>query len=446
MNRVLFVDYWTQGIHNFTRLREASQGNVDYTLLHLGSYHDANTPRLEIVQRIPSVDIAAFRGLSLKEILRSLAPDVVVGLNIGGLFDRAICLTCRSLDIPLVFLQHGVWAEKKQFMVLCEEMDKKRGFGARVQALPKFLRMAPWYARECRGGVFSPNLWKVLYHIAKKPAISRYFPPLADEVWPTLACVFAEVYAEMLIENVRIPRERILVIGNPELDAAAFRRDNPRPTSELSEMLRCIGFAPGAPVVCFVEDAFVEQQGLFGWDEQVRHSAIKELYDACRSAGAQLLVRPHPAMSASATDSIRTAFDGMPGFYISRSWSLIDTFECADAVVGTISTALETAIIMQRPILSPTWHINGQVGFSAYLTHGAAIPVTNRSDLEGTIKRVLRGNFRHDTSGYVDRRLGPVDGHAATRAADALLAAASRVHDRVSNGNPVVSALTISRA
>lgn len=443
MNRVLFVDYWTQGIHNFTRLSEASQGNVEYTLLHLGSYHDAKTPRLEIVQGIPSIDIAAFKGLSLKDILRSLAPDVVVSLNIGGLFDRAICLTCRSLDIPLVFLQHGVWAEKKQFMVLCEEMDRKRGFRARVDALPKFLRIAPWYARECRGGVFSPNLWKVLYDIAKKPAVSRYFPPLAHEVWPTLACVFAEVYAEMLIGNARIPRERILVIGNPELDAAAFRRDNPRLPSEVSEMLRDIGLAADVPIVCFIEDAFVEQQGLFGWDEQVRHVAIKELYDACRSAGAQLLVRPHPAMSASAMDSIRTAFDGMPGFSISRSWSLIDTLECADAVVGTISTALETAIIMQRPILTPTWHINGQVGFSAYLTYGAAIPVTNRSELEGTIKRVLRNNLQHDTSRYIVRRLGPVDGHAATRAADALLAAANRVHPRASTGDPIASASTI---
>jgi hypothetical protein len=412
--RILFVDYWTKGIHNFQRLLAAADVKAEYVLLHLGSYGDPATPRFEIIDGITCLDVAAFGGLNLREILRMLKPDVIVVLNIAGLFDRSISLASRALEIPLAFVQHGVWADPAQFNAICRNMDSERGLMDRFRAFPKFSRFIPWYAKECRGGALSPDLWRVLYQVGRTPAISRFYPILPEQVWPSLACVYAEVYAEMLIANVKTPRERILVAGNPELDPAARRRDHPRPRAAVVESLRSIGLNGDQSVVCFMDEALVEQR-LFGWTEATRHEAIAELYRICHLAGNQLLVRPHPATAGAAVDALRSAFSGRPGIAITRTLSLVDTLECSDAVFGLMSTALETAIVLRKPILTPLWYMNGDAGFSSYLRLGAATSLAQPSEMEGAIHRAVHGKESPDTQQFVTHKMGPVDGNAASR-------------------------------
>ncbi len=93
--RVLFFDYWTKGIDKFARVVRVAPNDAEYALFHLGSFRDRAVPEREVLRDIQCVDIAAFRGESLIRIVQSFEPNVIVGLNMSSLFDRAIFLTAQ---------------------------------------------------------------------------------------------------------------------------------------------------------------------------------------------------------------------------------------------------------------------------------------------------------------------------------------------------------------
>ena len=128
--RVVFFDYWTKGVHNFLRLMPyAPAGSAEFQLFHLGSWREGSVPRVQMIEGLPTVDIAAYRGMRLPDILRSLRPDVLVGLNMHTTFDRALFLTCRRLGIPTVYVQHGAIPDLEELRMMATQED--RAFGVK---------------------------------------------------------------------------------------------------------------------------------------------------------------------------------------------------------------------------------------------------------------------------------------------------------------------------
>lgn len=422
--RVLFFDYWTKGIHKFLRIMEDGPDAAEYRLFHLGSYRDPSIPDEEVIHGLPCVDIRAFPGQRLDEILTELRPDVVVGLNLATLFDRALFLTCSRLGIPTVFLQHGSWLDQESFKTFIKSLDRGFNLLDRVRRLPSFSRVLPWYLRARKGSWSDLTPWQVVWKLAKTPTESHFFPLAPQELWPTRALLFTEEMAERLTDTHCIPRERLEVIGNPELDSVFARGRNPLSPPRRLELIHSLGLDSNLPILCLLEDGFVEQQNSFGWTDAVRNDRVLELYSACRKAGVQLIVRPHPD---TRMDGMERALAGKAGAVVTRGLSLIDTIDISDAILATMSTAAETALILAKPILIALWHINGQIAMSPYLQYQVATSVKHPGELPEIVARAVSGQIPPpDLTKFSKNRLGPLDGGSAKRALTLILELAQK--------------------
>lgn len=417
---VVFFDYWTKGSFHFTDLiARAEPGRADFTLFHLGSWRDPTVPRRERIRGLECVDIAEFPGWGLERILKFLNPSVVVGLNIHSLCDRGLLLTCRRLRVPTVFLQHGAWADPDNFALLTRQMDKRITLWDRTSRLPKFLRTLPWYFAARSGSRFAPEVYRMIWRSALRPATSHFFPSKPEELWPDLALVLNQASADLLIETHRLPAERVRVVGNPELDPVIARLNCPLDGATRRDMIISMHLDPSKPIVCHIEDGFVEQQNCFGWTASRRIGLIRELLDACENSGVQLLVRPHPATD---TAPIVKAFKDLHDVSVSRTLPLLDMLDISTLVIGTMSTAMETAFVLRKPLLVPLWHIQGQAAMSPYLRFGVAAAINAPAELIPAICDATSGaKGRRDDTEFIRRRLGPIEGSANVAALHEIL-------------------------
>ncbi len=283
------------------------------------------------------------------------------------------------------------------------------------------MKLIPWYLESRGGTLIDFQFWHLLARLAWTPTLSHFYPTAPEELQPTLALVFKEGDAETLVRTHRMPRERIEIVGNPELDDVARLKTTGLSADERSARLEGFGFDYGKAVVCYLEDGFVEQQQCFGWTEKRRVELMMELANAVTNIGAQLLIRPHPGSNA---DAMRRAFAGRHGAVVTRDGGLIGAAAVADVVMGTLSTALETPVILGRPILVPLWHIDGDASASPFLRYGVAEAVDHPGMLSHCLSTALKSPPPVDKSTFLRERLGPVDGKSAARVSKAVLGAA----------------------
>lgn len=423
--RVLFYDMWTKGIEKFTRVVEP--GAADYRLLHFGSFRGEPAGETRIVDGIPAVEFSLFDGMSLEAIVASFQPDVVVGLNVTAVIDRAMLLTCRKLGVPTVFLQHGAWVDPDQVEEGALDMQQRLPASAYLSRVGKYGLYMKWYLAVRSGGAAALTPWRVLARHASSPVFAHQFPTAPDELWPTTALVFSEKDAEMLVDSHELPRERIRVIGNPEADAVLARRSAPLDDALRAELVRRAGLDPARPLVTMLEEGWVESHNFRGWTEDVRVARIVEVVDACERGGAQVLVRPHPATDVRALEG---ALASKPGASITRALSLVDAVDVGRAAIAVGTTALETALLLDKPIVAPLWFVGGDESKVRYARFGAANCAASPDDLAALVAGLVRGDRPPaDPRRFVESRLGPVDGKAATRAREAVLELA-RAHAR----------------
>jgi len=419
--RVLFFDYWTEGIFNFKRVVDAAAGEAaSFQLFHLGSFRNKSTARFDIISGIPCIDIAAFRGMNLEQILKSLRPDVVIDLNMTGVCDRALFLTCARFRIPTVYLQHGMqFCESETILTWCKQLDRSWKMSEYVRHIRKYRHVLPWYLRAKKGDSTLASFWKVLWALTTSPSTSHFHPVNPAELWPSLALVYNQALAERLTEHWGLPAERIRVVGNPELDGAIRRLHSPLPADTRSALVRSIGLDPDKPILFHADEGLAECGG-FGWTPAFRDERLAELYAACRAAGVQLLARPRPVESPG----FREFWDGKQGVAVTRELPLVDSVDVSFAAVGTMSTVLETAAALKKPILSPLWYFNGHEIISPYLKCGAAEPVQSPGLFADAIGSALKGELRPATRQFAAHWLGPTDAEVSRKVVDTILAVA----------------------
>lgn len=419
--KIVFFDYWTAGMHNFRRVARAFEGEpVSFELLHLGSLRDKSIERETVIDGIPCRDITTYGNRGIYGVLASLRPDAVVTLNIAYLPDRALCLSCRKLGIPVVYLQHGAILEKDAMDAMLgarSQGDAKWKWSDYASRLTKYGRMVPWYM-QAKGELFPGAVSRdVLLKLATSPAHSTIYPPAPEELWPSRAMVYNQTDADTLRTDRGMPESRIAVVGNPELDEAFGRRKRPLTTAERKEVLARLGLRPDKPVVLHADEGWTAI-GAFGWTPDLAKEYLRHLFESVQAAGAQMLVRPKPAgnaipgpMDFSITDFCRS----FPEVVVSRAASVCDSIDVSDVVVGMMSTVLESAVILGRPLLVPAWMVGEKPELSSYVKYGAAKVVLRREELVGTIQQAVRAGTLPIPSLFAARRLGPLDDGSGAR-------------------------------
>lgn len=404
MIRILAIDHWAKGLFNYERLLTvAGTEPLAITLLHFGSIRDAKVRRVELASNILCVDIKAYRGLPLRDVIEQARPDVVLLLNIHTFLERAVLYICRSLGIPTVYLQHGAFVGYGTFRELCGMYDRNRSPGEYLRKIPQHLYLL-WLYLRARPRWFDRGLLQLIWSQAARPRMASFFPALPEELQPDLALVFTPADVEAVTKTHGIPRDRFRVVGNPELDAAFHRAGEPLTALARRNLRRSVGLDAERPIVFFPDEGFAESH-LYGWTEQTRDLRIAELARASREAGAQLLVRPRRAPEGG--QEARQA-----GFVSTRGLSVVDSVDICDCVVGTVSSVLENAVVLKKPILVPLWHIEQRSQDSPYNCCPLATLVPSVEDLRMQIEKAARSEWPCDLQEFMEGRLGRIGGGA----------------------------------
>ncbi len=436
---ILFFDSWTRGAHNFKRVVDGiPQGKASFNILHFGRLRDPLLPKCETLHGISTADISLFPGKSLLEVLQIYDPAVIVNLNAWYLWDRALFACARRLNIPTVYLQHGAMAEPDVMETVCRHNDANWRLRDYISRLPKYANVIKWYLGGKGERVPTRLSLEVLGSLLRYPTRSMVHPYAAHELWPDVALVYAESEVDRLVKHWQLPRDRIRIVGNPELDEAFVRSRIPLDISARERVFDSLGLALNRPVI-FCPDEGWAANGTFGWTVESTRRWYADLDNAAGQLGAQVLVRPRPADGDLRGPNgrvylVKDLCEGLPNVIVSRSSTVCEATEIANVVIGMMSTVIETAVAMRRPILVPAWGFSDSpIDASPYVRFGAARVIKSQQDLAADIRKALADPEVVISPAFARQRLGPPDGGALSRIVAEILAAASKRHHS-SNG------------
>lgn len=380
--RILAIDHWTRGVFNFTRLRSHLESQrADLTLLHWGSLRSHGVKRLEHIDGILCIDVRTFEGMNLDQIIAELAPDLVLLLNIHTLLERSVILTCRRMGIPTVYLQHGIMPDPDVLPFQCESVRVNTRWNEYIRKVPRYFRLLVMYLRARRYQLDS-GFFRVAWAQLRSPRLSMFFPKDTVELTPARSLVFYDRDADFLRQTHGIARSEICVVGNPELDAAYERLNSPIVDCDKRRLRRSVGLAEQGPLLFYPDESFADSH-LYGWNECYASERLEELLDICANAGWQLLIRPRHV--AAVGDLSRKV--GKHRAAVSRDLSIVDAIDISDCVLGTVSSVLENAVVLNRQILVPLWYLNNRAQDSPYLRAGKATSVDSPVELLNALAR-----------------------------------------------------------
>lgn len=353
--KVLFFDYWSNGIRNFVPLLQPLRdAGFDCALLHLGSWRDQSVPDEEVLQTLPCRDIRHYGG-NLKRALLAEDPDVLLGLNFSEMMDRVVRRNCYAMGVPAVYMMHGVRATGGMLTQMAELTSQHWSPLRRLAKVPKYVGITGKYFASILGSrpadFFSPLPYQYMMQLLISPGRAIHTPsPSWDLAWDG-ALVYSNVYRDQFVEEFGFPADGVIVIGNPELDPAFRLWNSPDCERVCREYLLGAGVPPNQRYVFYVEEALVEQ-GLTGCTENARQREIAEVQDAANAAGLHLVVKMHPSADARAT---LETFQGKAGITILGRGDLAKLVWGASAVVAHFSTVCMMPAALGRPMFEPKW-------------------------------------------------------------------------------------------
>lgn len=412
--RVVFFDYWTKGIDCFLPVYERlSRDGYDCLLVHLGSWRDPGVPREEVIEGLTCRDIRFYDG-SIRRALIAEEPDVVLALNTTYTVDRIVNRLCRGLGIRTIYMMHGIRAVGDYLREAIRRTNRHWTGRRRLARVPKYAGISWAYleavARTEPLELLSPLTYAHFVQLCLSPGRYLQRPWPHKDIYSDRALVYANVYRDLMVHDVGYPSDRVVVVGNPNLDAAfALLRDRER-DGWAQALLRELGVPDGRDAVAYMEDAFVEM-GL--WTEAARQEELSQVATAVKEVEMDLVVKMHPSTHA---EPMQAAFKADPHVHVVLKTDLARLVYGCRATVGHYSTTLMLPVVFDRPLIIPGWS-KGIEKFDFYVSTGAGMPVATPSELTQVLTN-LEGAFADFATGrqsFIERYVTLTDGAAWER-------------------------------
>ncbi|MCX4028804.1 hypothetical protein H0A36_16515 [Endozoicomonas sp. SM1973] len=375
--KVVYFDYWTVGIHNFLTIDEKLKKNGCETMLfHIGSFNNPVKEK-EIINNIECYDISFYKTKFIYEALKTINPDVIISLNTTYILDRALILACRALGIKSVFMMHGTRAVGKNLDIAISDAELTYG-----KLIPKLMRLKKYVKLTIPNYFYSKlknrdSFWgilgclNVLIDTYRFPGRSFYLPKNPYELIHDRCLVYSNQYIEYY-KKLGYSRNKITVTGNPKQDPL-FQK--------LMDKSFCIDELPlqikefidnNQKYAVYIEESFVESDNLYGWTNDLRNKHLNEIAIKLKKYGYNLVVKLHPSTNI---DNINVNTN----IILAKSVFLDNLVYFSDFAISHISSAADIAILLEKPLLVPTWGISKSI-IDYYISNEVANPWNNLDD------------------------------------------------------------------
>ncbi len=422
--KVVFFDSWTKGISNLLRLKgELDARGVESLLIHRGSWGaEPGRPDEEVIDGLRCRDVRVYGGL-VHSALRAEKPDLVLILTSNYIADRAVILAARALGIQSCFLMHGIrHIAPDGGAPPADETAKRYLRSERWKRAAKYVRYTlPDYFRSGIAGdplfPFRIGPYRTLINMFRRPERYLLQPQPSHELHCDRALVWAEVYKDLFVEDYAYPPERVHVVGHPPLDPVFRLAASSMTAAERRAFLEQHDIPVDRPYVVYLEDGFVES-GFAGWDAASRVAHLDEMARLSAEAGRLLVIKLHPLTPAV---DIRAHFAEDSRVCVVEHTDLPRLIYLAESAIGHISSTVDVAISLRKPVLVPRWGISA--GVPDYFVHrGVGIGCGTPEEL----RDALRNPHRIDsTTGrmqqYVRRFITWQDGRSVQRIVESMV-------------------------
>jgi hypothetical protein len=408
--KILYFDYWTKGFHNnISPLDQIFQGaEVDRIMVHLGSWRVSNKIDQEIIDGLLCCDISRYKN-NIRKMLLIERPDVLYTLNVGGVVDRLVNRICRNLDIPVVFMMHGIPPLGSNINIEKKKLNRGYNLVKRLSKAPKYLRIYSQYFYEILSyspaELFCPSSYKHLIQMLLSPG-SVYSDPCKDrDLSPNITLVYAQAYKNFYEERLGFKSECVKITGNPNLDSIFSLNRSMQHQSSAAQRL-----------IIFIVDGMEEGiKGSFTQNDWIQE--LREVAGVVKAFGGRLIFKLHPSNNRSLVEA---EFDGLPFIKVVQDEVDLSIVRDAFAVIGHISSALLVPVALKIPVLVPGWTPIYK-DYDYYVANGVATSVNSPEELLSSL-RLLASNKNHFFSEeknvcFSQNYIGPMDGGSWQRVA-----------------------------
>jgi hypothetical protein len=420
--RVLYLDHWTLGLHNFHMYDGMLRDRGCSTrLFHIGSYRSESAPR-EVIDGIECRDVSFYGSRNLGRILDVEKPDVVVALNHFELFERSMFKAARNRGIPSVYIMHGVRLPDiggyEQFY------GANTGLARRLQKIPKYYDLMRMYAAAHLERdplyLFRPHLYRLGWRYLRSPIREIFQPTTTADTEPDIFLLYSEFDRRLFRDYYGLPAERLKVVGNMKLDGL-FKRAQEIATPKAGIALRqSLGLAADEKFVLNLEDAMVEMNPK-AFTHEMQTSWYQYMEKAVREAGYRFIVKAHPGSDLA---RLKTLFGPDSTSIVVQAADLDTLIAQSEAVVGTISTALINAVALEKTVLACEWLDTDMLKSPNFVVeYGGAVSCRTQQDFENALRdldaceRQLAATRQRMITEFVTYR----DGLACERVADEIV-------------------------
>lgn len=439
--KILYVDYWTVGIGEFLLydpfLRKAGYETM---LFHYGSFRDPNIAKEETINGLLCRDISWYGTRNLVKILRREKPDVLVMLNFGNILDRAMTRACWLLNIPTVYLMHGIRANNPEEAKEWLKWDERANFNVlrRIAKVPHYLlSLIPMYLRVCLAQdplfVFRGHTYSYLFGMLLNPARTVLYPSGFPDTMATRTLVYSQKDREFFVNTLRFPADSVMVVGNPKLDdIGEYIRQG---AGDKKAMMTGMGMNPDREYMLFLDSDGVEG-GQKGFTHEVQKQFIADIAEMTWKAGYELIIKPHPSTNIKRFQGILDALPRKVG--LTSGFTLAPLVYHAEVVLGQCSTTLQHAIALRKPLLIANWlHDIDQI--DAYILNGGGLPCNTKeelyaylADMDSTKRKTAQMN-----EAYIEKYLGPTDFQTVERVVEIITSLISDGWEAVATSDPL---------
>lgn len=404
MKKVLYYDNWDKGYRNFLRLDSIfKEKGVETLLLHTTSLIDDINEVETTIDGMALRDISFYKTKKIRNIIVKEKPTAIVMLNLSFMIDRAIVKICKDLNIKIFHLSHGMLIPSENIQVVKDHIKKSGG----NKLLSKFNKKNKYALHNYLAEVGSiPKAFNFFKTAILDHTKFTQFPKYSSELEVNKSFVFYPSDLKVMVNDFGFPKEKIEVVGNPELDAFYNSKIQDKAKFCKNE-LNLIN----PNYIAYFDDGLSEE--VHGWDSQKWMLFLKDLVAITNEKNFKLIIKLHPRRDI--TDCL--------DFFDEHKIQIIEDVDFKNFiyhskfVVSHFSSVLVYALLLNKKIKSPRWGLSKNLeekypkNIVEYFYDRGKFEKTF-DDIEVNLKNIKL---------FLDEHVGKVDGKASLRIVDGIL-------------------------
>ncbi|MEO9571761.1 MAG: hypothetical protein ABJH82_11900 [Polaribacter sp.] len=404
MKKILYYDNWDKGYRNFLRLDPIFKvKGFETLLLHTTSFIHKIDEIETAIEGMNLRDISYYKTNKIRNIILKENPSAIVMLNLSFMIDRAIVQICKDLNIKIFHLSHGMLIPSESIQVVKNHIKKSGGNKLRSKLNKKNKYALYNYLVEVNSVSKAFNFFKTA--IVDHTKFTQ-FPKYSSELEVNKSFVFYPSDLKVMVENFGFPKEKIEVVGNPELDAFYISEIHPK-AKFCSEELNLSNHN----YIAYFDDGLSEE--VHGWDSQKWLLFLKDIVAITNEKNHKLIIKLHPRRDIS------TCVD----FFKEHQIKIITDVDFKNFiyhskfVVSHFSSVLVYALLLNKKIKSPRWDLSENLEEKYPKT--IVEYFYDREKFKNTFDDV-EVNLEN-VKAYLDEHVAKVDGKASLRIVDGIL-------------------------